>query len=362
MINKADLANMMAEFESKVLAHPILKNVRSELLDQIHAPAGQPISAVVGPTGTGKTTLGSNIRKEILLEEADRMQAEPGYIPIVRVEAPAPEMGRTAWGDFHKRTLIQLDEPLIDRKGADVFEPGQQKIRRGQSIADLRRAVENCMRYRKTRVFLIDEAQHLTRVPHARHMMDQMETIKSMASLSGVRIVLIGTYELLDLLSLNGQLARRTGVIHFPRYRYDVSEELKAFRNILSMFQSRLPLPCVPSLADQAETIYLGTLGCVGLVKDWLSRTLWRALSEGVDQLKSADLKATAYHASSLKKIADEIQQGESRLENEADSERNLRLLLGMPGELRRETVSKPILRHSSPVGQRAPVRDKVGV
>jgi thymidine kinase len=353
----------MAEFDTKVLAHPILKQVRSELREQIDAPSGPPISAVVGPTGAGKTTLSNNIEKEILLEDEERMQADPGYIPIVCVESAAPELSRFSWGDFHKRTLMKLKEPLIEWKGSDVFESGQRKVRRGQSVPDLRRSVENCLRYRKTRVFLIDEAQHLTRVPHGRHLKDQMETIKSIASLSGVRIMMIGTYELLDLLSLNGQLARRTGVIHFPRYRYEVADEFKSFKNVLGMFQSRLPLPCEPSLVDQAETVYLGTLGCVGLVKDRLSRALWRALNESADRLTAAHLKAVAYHPSSLKKIAEEIREGESRLAGEVDCERSIRLLLGMPqGEQSREGDAAPTPRRTWSVGQRAPVRDKVGV
>lgn len=359
---KLSVNQLMAEFEAKLVAHPILKRVRSELLEQIHAPAGQAISAIVGPTGVGKSTLSNNIEKEILLENEERMRTDPGYIPIVRLEAPAPELSRPSWGDFYKRALIQLREPLIEQKGTDVCEPGQRKSRRGQSVPDLRRSVENCFRHRMTRAFLIDEAQHLARVPHGRHLKDQAETIKSLANLSGVRIIMVGTYDLLDLLSLNGQSARRTGVIHFPRYRHDISDELKAFQNILGMFQSRLPLPCEPSLVDQAETIYLGALGCVGLVKDWLSRALWRALRNGADKLTVADLKASAYHTSSLKKIAEEIREGESGLEENLESEKSIRLLLGIPpGELSQER-SVPNPQRARLVGERAPVRDKVGV
>ncbi len=354
---------LMAEFEGKMLAHPILKRVRSELLEKIHAPSGQPITAVVGPTLVGKSTLSNSIQKEILAEEGERMRAEPGYIPIICVEAVAPELGRFAWGDFYKRTLVQFKEPLIDQKGTDVFKPGQLKIRKGQSVPDLRRAVENCCRCRMTRAFIIDEAQHLTRVPHGRHLKDQMETIKSLASLSGVRFLMIGTYELLDLLSLNGQLARRTGVIHFPRYQFEMAEERKAFQNILGMFQNRLPLPCDPPLVDQDETIYLGTLGCIGSVKDWLSRALWRALNDGAVKLTLAHLKTTAYPPSTRKKIAEEIREGETRLAEDVNCDRSIRLLLGMPqGEQRREGDTASTPRRSWNVGQRAPVRDKVGV
>ncbi|HWD93695.1 MAG TPA: ATP-binding protein [Verrucomicrobiae bacterium] len=360
---KQSINHLMAEFEAKVMAHPILKQVRSELLEQIHAPAGQAISAIVGPTGAGKSTLSNHIEKEILLENEEDMRADPGYIPIVRLEVPAPELSRPSWGDFYKRTLTELKEPLIEQKGTDLPEMAGRKSAKGRSVPDLRRAVENSFRYRRTRAFLVDEAQHLTRVPHGRHLKDQMETIKSIANLSRVKIILIGTYELLDLLSLNGQSARRTGAIHFSRYRYEVSDELKAFQNIVGMFQSRLPLPCEPSLVDQTETMYMGTLGCVGLLKDWLSRALWRALKEGSGKLTIAHLRASAYHTSSLKKIAEEIREGESRLAGDVECEKNIRFLLGMPQPDRNvEGGAQSAPRRTWNVGQRAPSRDKVGV
>ena len=75
-LDKAAASKLMAEFESKVLGHPVLKQVRSAVLEQIYAPSGQEITAVVGPTGVGKTTLSNNIEREILLEEQDRMRAQ----------------------------------------------------------------------------------------------------------------------------------------------------------------------------------------------------------------------------------------------------------------------------------------------
>jgi hypothetical protein len=355
--DKAQVSRVIAEFKAKVLAHPILKAVRTGLLEEIRTTSDQPIHAVVGPTGVGKTTLSENFAQEILLQEQERMRAEPGYIPIARVEVAAPEMSRFDWGGFYKDAMEKLKEPMIERKGTDLLVRGPRK-----SLSDLRRAFENCLRNRKTHDLLADEAQHLTRVPHGRHLKDQMETIKSLASRSKVRILLIGTYELLDLLSLNGQTARRTGVLHFRRYRYESGEELRVFQNIMGMFQSRLPIPVEPPLIDQAEMIYLRTLGCVGLLKDWLTRALRRALTAGDAKLTTEHLLASAHPAASLKTMAEEIREGESRLAEELDAEESIRLALGMPaGDEHREGGAPPAPRRAVRVGERAPIRDKVG-
>jgi hypothetical protein len=99
------------------------------------------------------------------------------------------------------------------------------------------------------------------------------------------------------------------------------------------------------------------------LVKDWLGRSLWRALNEGADKLTGAYLKASAYHTSSLKKIAEEIREGESRLAEDVECEKSIRLLLGMPQrEQNNGSDAAPAPRRTWHVGQRAPVRDKVGV
>ena len=71
--DKAQVASVMADIETKMLAHPILHRVRSELLEQIHAPSGQRITALVGPTGIGKTTLSNNIEREILIANEEQI-------------------------------------------------------------------------------------------------------------------------------------------------------------------------------------------------------------------------------------------------------------------------------------------------
>ena len=56
----------------------------------------------------------------------------------------------------------------------------------------------------------MDEAQHLKKFASGRRLLDQMDILKSLASLTDTIHVLIGTYELLGLADLSAQLNRRS--------------------------------------------------------------------------------------------------------------------------------------------------------
>ena len=214
-----EVEERLIEFDDRVIAHPILDSVSKSLRAAVQRPAGSTIIANVGPTGAGKTTLIKRLYRDRLSVSAALMKADPGHIPVILVEAVCPDNGIFHWGDFYVRFLEAALEPMVEKKSLDLSNREiRERRKKAGTFAELRRAVEHCIRHRGTRVVIIDEAQHLTKVPNARRLQDQLDTIKSLASLSGVLFVMVGTYELLTLLNQNGQLARRTRRIHFPRY------------------------------------------------------------------------------------------------------------------------------------------------
>ncbi len=83
----------------------------------------------------------------------------------------------------------------------------------------LRLALESALIHRRPAAFFIDEAQHLAKMKSGRKLQDQLDSIKSLASLTDTVHILVGTYELLPFRNLSAQLSRRSIDIHFPRYR-----------------------------------------------------------------------------------------------------------------------------------------------
>ena len=97
---------------------PKLKKVFDQLLDAIDNPDKGSLLFVYGPTGVGKTTLKEKIVEKLIERslDQDELKTDKGKVPVVTVEAVAPESGNFNWKDFYTRSLIELEEPLIEYK------------------------------------------------------------------------------------------------------------------------------------------------------------------------------------------------------------------------------------------------------
>lgn len=359
-------------FEQKIVAHPRLKEVYHTLLQAIDQPTGGSLIFVFGPTGVGKTTLRLRAEQHLTETALVELSRDPGRIPVARVEAIAPELGQFNWKDYYKRALASLDEPLI----ADKVDYGVQGIHRdneGRLVfrytlanSELRRALEQCLLHRRPTALIVDEAQHFKKVSRGRRLLDQMDALKSLASVTGTMHVLVGTYELLDLTNLSAQLSRRSIDIHFPRYRPDRPGDVEAFKSVLLTFQRHLPLTEEPDLVSLYDYLYEGSVGCVGVLKEWLNRALAAALREEQVTLPLSYLQKTAEPARNLLRMAREIKEGEEALLEVHEQRTELRALLGLDpleaGTNDNGHLTAPMAKQRRRVGERKPVRDVVGV
>ena len=219
---------------------------------------------------------------------------------------------------------------------------------------------------------LIDEAQHLAKMGSGRRLADQLDVIKSLANRTETVHVLFGTYELLAFRNLSAQLSRRSIDIHFPRYRLVSPEDAKAFRTVLRSFEHQLPLREPPDLVKEWEYLYERSVGCVGILKDWLMRALVSASRRDSDSLTRNDLEAHAPSVAQCDKMLSEALEGEARLVESTEERSRLRARLGLsPNENGRgapniASVATPAIAvgqrpNQRKPGQRRPIRDTVG-
>lgn len=354
-------AERLSYFRDKVVAHPHLKDIHRQLWQAIQQPGGVSLILVFGPTGVGKTTLRCRLEQQLWEAGRSMMEQDPGHIPVVGLEVAVADAESFRWRDYYQRALAALDEPMLKHKivpdhvlekRAEPRNSGRYKV-----TAELRWALEQALRQRRPVAFIVDEAQHFKRIASGRRLLDQMDTLKSLANLTGITHVLIGTYELLGFAQLSAQLDRRSCEIHFPRYHIDVPEEMLAFRRVLLTFQRHLPLTGEPDLVAQAEYFYERSVGCVGVLKDWLTRALAAALEDGQETLTKTGLERQALPHRKLLRMAREIREGEEALTTNVRTQTELRSLLGMSTESTEQ--HSPV--SSRKVGKRKPVRDVVG-
>jgi archaellum biogenesis ATPase FlaH len=365
-------------FRSYTVAHPKLREANENLSNAIGEAIPDSLIFVSGPAGAGKTTLRRRTEQRITTEMLKDLNEDPGRFAVVGIDAIPPDSGNFSWKDFYKSILKSLDEPCINhkikpstRKGnANSFERSSTSLL--TPATEFREAAEQAIKHRRPATLLIDEAQHLAKMSSGRKLQDQLDSIKSLASTTKIPIVLIGTYELLSLRNLSAQLSRRSVDVHFRRYRADHGDELKAFKNVLWSFQNHLPLHEQPDLVGNWDYFYERSVGCIGVLKDWVTRALAKALKEGGKALSQKHLEKSALSVSQCEKMLAEAIEGEALLDDSRESRAKLRALMGLEAKLTMPVeisdmpvagrgVEKPSQRRKRKPGERNPKRDPIG-
>lgn len=371
-------AERLAYFKAYTVAHPTLVSADATLGRLLREPAGVTLVFVFGPTGVGKTTLRRRIEQRLWIDASAELLRDRGRLPCVGVEAIAPDSGTFRWRDYYVRALAALEAPLLgagalphDGQGSRATDRSARLLHR-MATAEIRRALEQTLVQRRPAAFLIDEAQHLTKMASGRRFQDQVDCLKSLASLTETVHVLVGTYDLRALCDLSAQLRRRSADIHFPRYRAERGEDLRAFKSVLWAFQRHLPVATEPNLLDHWEFCYERSIGCVGILKEWLTRCLTAALEAGESTVTLAQLQRWALASSQCLKLIAEARDGEAQLAETPESHARLRADLGLPpapvagvpsgtdspSDPPPGAIQRPQDRR---VGERQPTRDPVG-
>jgi energy-coupling factor transporter ATP-binding protein EcfA2 len=365
-------------FQAKIIAHPRLMAVLRQIMLSLRYPIGDAsLIWVFGPSGVGKTTLARKLLRLLIEEHRQAMEEDPGIIAATLVELALTATGKFDWSDVYGRVLISLNEMLINYKvdmeensdsdprliTSGTVEDNTRNISAGTSgkmnmalsvsnmgiqhsmlhrevrligqkrveLKSLRQAVESCLRHRKVQAVLLDEAHHLKKVAiSGRALLDQLDVLKSLSNVTGVPLVFFGTYELLGLVEISDQICRRSTSIHFPRYKYEEPSDMQNFLSAAYTFQVSLPLRSEPNLTADCDYLYIGSLGCVGLLKTWLYRALMDALEDGEKRPFRKYLERHKMSASELETIMRRITEGEAAFRGRDDTRYDLSVSLGI--------------------------------
>lgn len=205
---------------------------------------------------------------------------------------------------------------------------------------------------------LIDDAQYLNFGVNGQELNQRVHEFSSLATVVGKTHILFGTYDLWEFAKILEQSEHPTLIHHFPRYYSELSEDIKAFMQVVFSFQCHLPLQEMPNLIQNIEYVYSGSLGCVGVLHSWLYRALVAALDEGCSTLTLEHLETTILEKPKLLQMAREIADGEAAFALVANQSHR-----GKRSNHPDRTVL-PNVNHRKRkrrVGERNPKRDKVG-
>jgi len=377
-----DAQARLDQFKAFAARHPRLDQVEHEVLHAIWEPAGFAYLLVYGPSGVGKSTMIHHI-----VQRLNTSEGGVGQRPLLMLEVRPPDGELFHRTDYYRTALRRLGQTsferrmMVDLSTEHAWEKkgGRRATSRYHDDPELRYALEDTLRTQHVRAVVLDEAQHLMQGSQAATALDQLDWIKSMTNVTGVLHILLGTYSLVHFCNLNGQTARRGLEIHFPRYQFRAESDCQAFRNVLLTLLAQVPLAVERATVLQHwQYVYARSLGCVGVLKEWLVRATALALREGSDALTLAHLERRALSDAKCARMAADIQEGEQALHYSETHRQRLLALLGMseipslsgdmatpmpPAEMAPAVsrVAPPHLPARPRVGQRRPQRDPVG-
>lgn len=312
-------------FKEVVVRHPRMEEAVDDVMTLSSPNTGTDIILMIGPTGVGKSASIETIQRRVLDTHRSELHTDPGFIPIATIEAPSSGEHNFSWRILYTRLGEALNEPLLDRKTHTRTEREAMDIGGGPrssfTVAALRVSIEKALKYRCTKVVVIDEAAHILANCGEGKLIAHMNALKSLANVSGVTLMLVGSYDLYKLPMLSGQLARRTTVVHLSRYMKGNKPDEKCFRRSLRTLQNRLPLDPIPDLERYSGNLQIACVGCVGTLKDTLMGALAITLEKG-GKWKDDYLRKSLLAEAPLAAILEETLEGERLLAKAAYGQR----------------------------------------
>ncbi len=357
--------------------HPRLEEMDQDLMRRISGHRRYTILAVFGATGVGKSTVMQRVAEKLRAEEPD-----PSVVPVVIVKASPEDVGASARLDYYRQVLKQLQGHVAVRdrvKNLPLFTNPERKSRDPAEWLDMRAAVQYALSLLRVKVVFVDEAQHLMYVDTPHKPTAQLDWLKTFTEQTNVLHVLVGNFDLYDCCHLNAQAARRMRDLPFARYHLNNKTECAEFATALRTFLEEVPLAVdVDGLLSHWRWFGEWSLGCIGVLGDWLVETVDDLCKRGKTTLTIETLKRHALQSDQRARMEIEAHTGERKVElGKTKGEQELKRLLGNPVPLPGTTPpSDPISNGASDVSaspdqavstgsktriERAATRDLVG-
>src|SRR5258708_21303710 len=337
-----DLRAKLEAFKALKVKHPRLEEVDRAVRRAIFEHASYSQLILYGASGAGKSTIARHITESCMEEEPNR-----AIVPVVFVEAHSSDIGPYARLDYYRQVLVQLRNHAAVKDHlmnlALSPKPGRKPSDAAEWL-DMRDAVIYALERLRVKAVFIDESQHLMRVEPPFKPVDQLDWLKGMTNRTNVLHILVGNYDLYDFRNLSGQAARRGRDLHFPRYHLESQVECEEFVGALCYLLERVPLLCdLNGLLSQWRWFAEWSIGCVGILRDWVIDTVAAICKEGGTTLTFDTLKQYALHIDHRIRLEMKARTGEHKIGvGKARSEQQLQELLGQAPSPVQTPVSSP--------------------
>lgn len=358
----------LESFKTLKVRHPRLVEVEQFLLRAISGHRSYTLLDLYGAGGVGKSTVMGQVARQLRAAETN-----PCVVPVVIVQASPEDVGSAARLDYYQQVLDQLQHhPAIrDRtKNLPLYINRGKKSNDPAEWLEVRNVVEYALALLQVKVVFVDEGQHLLAPDPLRKPTTQLDWLKTLANRTNVLHILVGNFDLYEYCHLNGQTTRRMRDHYFPRYHLDNQKECEEFVGALQSLLESVPLTVdVPALLSHWRWFGEWSMGCVGVLGDWIVETVDALWSEDKTVLTVDALTSYALQPDQRARLEMEARTGEHRVARaKVQSELDLQRLLGTPAPDGKPLQATPSAPSTNGTGrgkgnriERAPQRDPVG-
>ena len=254
-----------------------------------------------------------------------RNNPEHNYGPPITLSMHAPERKVFGWRDFYYESLVNaLNEPAMHQKCnanrmlEEYLRTGDIRKYQARTIAELRQIFIRAVNDRRPAALFIDEVQELVKVKNREKAHDNLDVLKSLSDRIQVPVIGLGTSRAYEMLYQNEQTARRADVIHFERYGAN-SADAKVFAEILYAVKHVLGVPLSKGLPTDTLYFYERTVGCVGVLLDWIKKAVGFAIGKQANVVSKKHLDETALGQEQIAALTKKIKDAQRILSKHQD-------------------------------------------
>ncbi|WP_081651539.1 AAA family ATPase [Cupriavidus sp. WS] len=229
------------------------------------------------------------------------------YVPVETNDEP-----RFAWKNLYSTIFQQGNYISAENVREAVKNDGILRFSNNKhlTLGALRAAIKRMAEERGLKVIIFDEAYYFLRFSS----LNVMDTVKSFAEQVDVKLIFIGSYELLKLAAQYAVQIRRTEVVPFFRYDTKKKKEMKEFITVIEKFTSNWPCEHIPNFPAVADELAVASMGGVGQLSAILANFLGLQLrSKG--EIWTPEMFGKALKSETLdEEMREQILEGEAAL------------------------------------------------
>jgi len=305
------------------IAHYYWQQAEKDALAALIAAQPGEVVCITGPSRAGKTHLATHVRRLLFPDHRDLDAPNfSGYMPTVKLHASNSNAG----GQFSTKAFVLdglevVQHPFYSSAGHDWLSKQTRDGLRRTPESQFTSAFKEALRNRGVQYLFVDEVQHVRYASGGgRGAAAVLDAFKCLAEEAGIVLVVIGAYPILGVLEKSPHMQGRKHQVHLRRYK-ETKEDIREFNYILDQYSKIIPLPERVSLRQWNDTLYHGSLGCIGLLEMWLRECLAYLDDESEPHLTLERIKERQRPEKDFENIVQEIVEGEEYLgESKEDS------------------------------------------